>query len=129
MFLDKNRHHTALFIQNNYLKLLIRKGPILLSNDESFYASEWIWKIEQINDDQWHSYKLFINYPDKVFCFFLFSFTIFYLFSFLRLIYILMINYLQQIMKILKLLKMLHYQLLKKLKILFLVWVLVGMVS
>ena len=30
------------------------------------YASEWTWKVPQVNDDQWHSYKLFVNYPDKV---------------------------------------------------------------
>ncbi len=64
-FLVKNRHHTALFIQNGYLKLLIRKSPIS-SNDKNMYASEWMWKVPQVNDDQWHSYKLFVNYPNKV---------------------------------------------------------------
>ncbi len=68
-YLVKNRHHTALFIQNNYLKLLIRKGP-LSSNDQTKYSSEWMWNIPQINDNQWHSYKLIINYPNKV-CYFL----------------------------------------------------------
>jgi len=64
-FSVKNRHHTALFIQNNYLKLLIRKGP-LSSNDKTMYASEWMWKISQINDNQWHSYEFNVNYPNKV---------------------------------------------------------------
>ena len=63
--LEKNRNHTALFIQNGYLKLLIRKGPIS-SNDKITYASEWMWKVPQVNDDQWHSYKVFVNYPHKV---------------------------------------------------------------
>jgi hypothetical protein len=63
--LVKNRHHTALFIQNNYLKLLIRKGP-LSSNAKTIYASEWIWQISQINDNQWHSYEFIVNYPNKV---------------------------------------------------------------
>ncbi|UJR27982.1 hypothetical protein I4U23_009240 [Adineta vaga] len=61
----KNRHHTALFIQNNYLKLLIRKGP-LSSKSQIKYASEWIWKISEINDNKWHSYKFLVNYPDKI---------------------------------------------------------------
>ncbi|CAF0822901.1 unnamed protein product [Rotaria sp. Silwood1] len=61
----KNRHHTALFIQNNYLKLLLRKGP-LSSNLHTTYASEWIWKIPQLNDNQWHSYKFIVNYPTKI---------------------------------------------------------------
>jgi hypothetical protein len=64
-FLVKNRHHSALLIQGDYLKLVIRKGP-LSSNDKNVYASEWMWKISQLNDDQWHSYKLFVNYPNKV---------------------------------------------------------------
>lgn len=71
----KNRHHTALFIQNGYLKLLIRQGP-LSSNDNAIYASEWMWKVGQINDDQWHSYKIFVDYPNKV------GETIFLLFEF-----------------------------------------------
>jgi hypothetical protein len=58
----QNRHHTALFIQNGYLKLLLRKTPIS-SNEKGTYASEWMWKVPQINDDQWHSYKLVVNYP------------------------------------------------------------------
>ncbi len=75
MFLStvKNRHHAALFIQNGYLKLLLRKGP---SNDKTIYSSEWIWKLSQINDNQWHSYELIVDYPNKVnriSCFFLFS--------------------------------------------------------
>ncbi|CAF2965080.1 unnamed protein product [Rotaria sp. Silwood2] len=61
----KNRHHTALFIQNNYIKLLLRKGP-LSSNLNTAYASEWMWKISQINDNQWHSYKFIVNYPEKI---------------------------------------------------------------
>jgi hypothetical protein len=61
----KNRHHTALFIQNGYLKLLIRQGP-MLSTDNAIYASEWMWKVGEINDDQWHSYKIFVDYPNKV---------------------------------------------------------------
>jgi len=61
----KNRHHFALFLQNGFLKLLIRKGP-LNSNEQDLYASEWKWKVAQINDDQWHSYKLFVNYPNKI---------------------------------------------------------------
>jgi hypothetical protein len=62
----KNRHHAALLIQNNRLKLVIRQAQ-LSSNDKSMYASEWIWKLSQINDDQWHLYKLIINYPNQVF--------------------------------------------------------------
>ncbi|CAF4307243.1 unnamed protein product, partial [Adineta steineri] len=61
----KNRHHAALFIQNNYLKLLLRKGP-LSSNGQTKYPSEWMWKISEINDNQWHSYKFIVNYPTKV---------------------------------------------------------------
>ncbi|CAF0754565.1 unnamed protein product [Adineta steineri] len=61
----KNRHHAALFIQNNYLKLLLRKGP-LSSNGQTKYPSEWMWKIPEINDNQWHSYKFIVNYPTKV---------------------------------------------------------------
>ena len=61
----KNRHHTALFIQNNELKLLIRKGPVS-SYDKTRYATEWIWKAPQINDDQWHSYEFIVDYPNKV---------------------------------------------------------------
>jgi hypothetical protein len=70
--LVKNRHHAALLIRGEYLKLVIRKGPVS-SNDKNIYASEWTWKLSQINDDQWHSYKLFVNYPNKV----LFNFYIF----------------------------------------------------
>ncbi|CAF3271573.1 unnamed protein product [Rotaria socialis] len=58
----KNRHHTALFIQDGNLKLLIRAGP-LSTNDKILHASEWLWKLSEINDNQWHSYKLFVNYP------------------------------------------------------------------
>ena len=65
MFAVKNRHHTALFVQNNQLKLLLRKGP-LTTNDKTAYESEWIWKLAQINDDQWHSYKFVVSYPKKV---------------------------------------------------------------
>lgn len=61
----KNRHHTALFIQNNYLKLLIRKGPLATSSPTK-YASEWMWKVAEINDNRWHSYKVVVNYPEKV---------------------------------------------------------------
>ncbi|CAF0826469.1 unnamed protein product [Adineta ricciae] len=61
----KNRHHAALFIQNNYLKLLIRKEP-LSGKTSTKYPSEWIWKVPEINDNQWHSYKLFVHYPEKV---------------------------------------------------------------
>lgn len=70
-FLVKNRHHRALLIHNDQLKLLIRKGP-LSSNDKTHYASEWTWTLAQINDDQWHSYKIFINYPERVNQFFFF---------------------------------------------------------
>lgn len=63
--LVKNRHHVALFIQNGYLKLTIRQGPTA-SNDKSNYTSVWMWQALQINDDQWHSYKIFVNYPEKV---------------------------------------------------------------
>ncbi len=66
IFLVKNRHHTALFIQNNYIKLLIRKGP-LSTIGKTMYSTEWMWKVSQINDNQWHSYKFMINYPDKVY--------------------------------------------------------------
>jgi hypothetical protein len=61
----KNRHHTALLIQNNELKLLIRKGP-LATDEKVLFESEWIWKLAEINDDQWHSYKFLVNYPTKV---------------------------------------------------------------
>lgn len=61
----KNRHHTALFIQNSELRLLIRKGPVA-SNGNTTYASEWAWKAPQVSDDQWHSYELIVDYPDKV---------------------------------------------------------------
>ncbi|CAF1018548.1 unnamed protein product [Adineta steineri] len=61
----KNRHHIALLIQDSQLKLLIRKGP-LSSNDKNVYTSEWVWNLVQINDNQWHSYKLFVNYPNKI---------------------------------------------------------------
>jgi hypothetical protein len=61
----KNRHHTALLVHDGYLKLLIRKGSVS-SNDQNVYASEWMWKVSEINDDQWHSYKLFVNYPNQV---------------------------------------------------------------
>ena len=70
-FLVKNRHHRALLIHNDQMKLLIRKGP-LSSNDKTRYASEWTWTLPQINDDQWHSYKFFINYPERVNLFFFF---------------------------------------------------------
>src|SRR5690349_2478443 len=36
MFLVKNRHHIALFVQGDFLKLSIRKGP-LSSNDKNVY--------------------------------------------------------------------------------------------
>lgn len=61
----QNRHHTALFIQNGHLKLLIRQDP-MPSNDNVNYASEWMWKVPEINDDQWHSYKIIVDYPNKV---------------------------------------------------------------
>lgn len=61
----KNRHHTALFIQNDHLKLLIRKGPVS-SNFNAMYASEWMWKLSEINDNRWHSYKFVVDYPNKV---------------------------------------------------------------
>lgn len=61
----KNRHHTALFIQNGYLKLLLRKSSSAI-NDQTKYASEWMWKIDQINDNQWHSYDFIVHYPNKV---------------------------------------------------------------
>jgi hypothetical protein len=54
-----------LFIQNDRLKLLIRQGPTT-SNEKLVFPSEWTWKLAQINDDQWHSYKIFVNYPDRV---------------------------------------------------------------
>jgi len=79
-FLVKNRHHTALFIQNNYLKLLIRKGP-LSSNDKTLYATEWSWKVSQINDNQWHSYELIVNYPKQVNFLFYLNFIQFYIFK------------------------------------------------
>ena len=66
IFLVKNRHHIALFIQNNHLKLLIRKGPISDDNNKNIDPSEWIWNLSKINNNQWHSYKLFVNYPNKV---------------------------------------------------------------
>ena len=47
------------------MKLLLRKGP-LATNDKILYESEWSWKAAQINDDQWHSYKLVVSYPKKV---------------------------------------------------------------
>lgn len=64
-FSVKNRHHLALLIQEDRLKLLIRKGPVS-SIDKTIYPSEWTWKLSQISDDQWHSYKIFVNYPDRV---------------------------------------------------------------
>ncbi|CAF1435096.1 unnamed protein product, partial [Adineta ricciae] len=63
--LVKNRHHAALLVQSGYLKLLIRKGPVS-SNDKNVYSSEWVWKLSQLNDSQWHSYKLFVDYPNTV---------------------------------------------------------------
>lgn len=61
----KNRHHTALFIQNNQLKLLVRKGP-LATNEKEIYESEWVWRVPQINDNEWHSYRIVAHYPTKV---------------------------------------------------------------
>lgn len=61
----QNRHHTALFIQNNQLKLLIRKGPVD-TNEKTSYASEWIWKLAEITDDQWHLYRFVVNYPEQI---------------------------------------------------------------
>ena len=65
LFLVRNRHHTALFIHNGDLRLLIRKGPIAF-HDNTTYASEWAWKAPQISDDQWHTYELIVDYPNKV---------------------------------------------------------------
>lgn len=65
VLLVKNRHHSALFVQNGYLKLLIRQSP-MSNNVDAMYASEWMWKLPQINDDQWHSYKLVVDYPNRV---------------------------------------------------------------
>jgi hypothetical protein len=61
----KNRHHTSLFIQDNYIKLAIRKGP-LMTNEKTMYTSEWMWRVSQINDNQWHSYQFDVHYPDKI---------------------------------------------------------------
>jgi hypothetical protein len=35
-------------------------------NDNIEYGSEWIWQLTQINDGQWHSYKIVVHYPEKV---------------------------------------------------------------
>ncbi|CAF1423677.1 unnamed protein product [Rotaria magnacalcarata] len=62
---SKNRHHTALFIQNDYLKLLLRKGPVS-SDLNAMHTAEWMWKLSQINDNKWHSYKFIVDYPNKI---------------------------------------------------------------
>ncbi|UJR21434.1 hypothetical protein I4U23_024520 [Adineta vaga] len=63
--IHRNRHHAALFIHDGHLKLLIRKGPVS-SSDKNVYSSEWIWQLSQLKDGQWHSYKLFVDYPNKI---------------------------------------------------------------
>ncbi|CAF4431561.1 unnamed protein product, partial [Didymodactylos carnosus] len=61
---EQNRHHTGLLIQNDHLKLLIRKESSV--NDMNVYPSEWIWTLSQINDDQWHFYELIVHYPTLI---------------------------------------------------------------
>ena len=58
----KNRHHTALFVRNCKLVLLLRRES---SDDEQniFKPAEWRWKLPQVCDDQWHHYAVNVQFP------------------------------------------------------------------
>ncbi|KAK8389910.1 hypothetical protein O3P69_012838 [Scylla paramamosain] len=58
-----NRHHTALFVRNCRLILLLRRESTE-ANLNTFQPAEWRWKLSQVCDNEWHHYSLHVNFPE-----------------------------------------------------------------
>lgn len=58
-----SRHHTALFIRNCRLILLLRREPTQ-EQANKFTPAEWRWKTPEVCDDRWHHYAVSVNFPE-----------------------------------------------------------------
>lgn len=58
-----SRHHTALFLRNCRLILLLRREPIQ-EEANKFTPAEWRWKTPEVCDDRWHHYAVSVNFPE-----------------------------------------------------------------
>lgn len=60
---EKNRHHTALFVRNCKLVLLLRREYVE-GEENVFKPAEWRWKLPQVCDNEWHHYAVSVNFPN-----------------------------------------------------------------
>lgn len=58
----KNRHHSALFIRNCKLVLLLRREYVN-GEENIFRPAEWRWNLPQVCDNEWHHYAINVNFP------------------------------------------------------------------
>lgn len=58
-----SRHHTALFLRNCRLVLLLRREPTQ-EQANKFTPAEWRWKTPEVCDDRWHHYAVSVNFPE-----------------------------------------------------------------
>ncbi|KAL1478216.1 hypothetical protein MTO96_016403 [Rhipicephalus appendiculatus] len=58
-----SRHHTALFLRNCRLILLLRREPTQ-EQANKFTPAEWRWKTPEVCDDRWHHYAVSVNFPE-----------------------------------------------------------------
>ncbi|KAK3853014.1 hypothetical protein Pcinc_040425, partial [Petrolisthes cinctipes] len=58
-----NRHHTALFVRNCRLILLLRREATQ-ANLNTFQPAEWRWKLPQVCDNEWHHYSVHVKFPE-----------------------------------------------------------------
>lgn len=58
-----NRHHTALFVRNCRLILLLRRESTE-ANLNTFQPAEWRWKLPQVCDNEWHHYSVHVKFPE-----------------------------------------------------------------
>ncbi|XP_050697797.1 calsyntenin-1-like [Eriocheir sinensis] len=58
-----NRHHTAVFVRNCRLILLLRRESSE-ANLNTFQPAEWRWKLSQVCDNEWHHYSIHVSFPE-----------------------------------------------------------------
>ncbi|XP_072036656.1 calsyntenin-1-like [Amphiura filiformis] len=56
-----SRHHHSIYIHNCRLVFLLRREA---GDIDSFYPTEFRWKLAETCDKEWHRYTLNVNYPE-----------------------------------------------------------------
>ncbi|CEF71571.1 Calsyntenin-1 [Strongyloides ratti] len=59
-----NRHHFAVYIRHCKLELLMRREA--KNSDPEFKSAEWRWHLDEVCDNQWHTYVIKFNNLDNV---------------------------------------------------------------